>query len=393
MGFFSQGNYGTVNYLENVQADPSYCNNNGIYRSLVEGYENDRIMFEHMLEYDFKESALIHEGSSDQIELLQENVFTSFFSKIKELFKKLWAKIKAVFHGFIAKFSAKLGSENKAFAKKYRREIFGKNLSKFEAKYEKPKSDIDKLLSFDSAKALSISVETSEVSKAKSLVEDWDEEDEESKALSKLTGIPDIDAKDFNKEYHEACFEDKETIEGSNEVEAALTHLEGADKTISNVKKASDKIQRCLEDCIKKVDKMEKDFYKNMKYDNINQKYTGAGNLSTKVSYSADTSSKATLGDPYDALSGNKLDSADKKEKAQSVINLLSKRVNVYKNAFNKVSAACLKEAKFYIAQDRMLVAKAVAYRPKNESTELVSQGEMDFFGDIAAWEVETDLR
>ena len=130
-----------------------------------------------------------------------------------------------------------------------------------------------------------------------------------------------------------------------------------------------------------------------MKYDNINQKYTGAGNLSTKVSYSADTSSKATLGDPYDALSGNKLDSADKKEKAQSVINLLSKRVNVYKNAFNKVSAACLKEAKFYIAQDRMLVAKAVAYRPKNESTELVSQGEMDFFGDIAAWEVETDLR
>ena len=394
MGFFSQGNYGTVNYLENVQADPSYCNNNGIYRSLVEGYENDRIMFEHMLEYDFKESALIHEGSSDQIELLQENVFTSFFSKIKELFKKLWAKIKAVFHGFIAKFSAKLGSENKAFAKKYRREIFGKNLSKFEAKYEKPKADIGDLLSLASAKnSVSIEVEKSEIDRAKSLVEDWDEEDEESDALFQLTGIDDIDAKDFNKEYHEACFEDKETIEGSNEVEAALTHLEGADKTISNVKKASDKIQRCLEDCIKKVDKMEKDFYKNMKYDNINQKYTGAGNLSTKVSYSADTSSKATLGDPYDALSGNKLDSADKKEKAQSVINLLSKRVNVYKNAFNKVSAACLKEAKFYIAQDRMLVAKAVAYRPKNESTELVSQGEMDFFGDIAAWEVETDLR
>ena len=394
MGFFSQGNYGTVNYLENVQADPSYCNNNGIYRSLVEGYENDRIMFEHMLEYDFKESALIHEGSSDQIELLQENVFTSFFSKIKELFKKLWAKIKAVFHGFIAKFSAKLGSENKAFAKKYRREIFGKNLSKFEAKYEKPKADIGDLLSLASAKnSVSIEVEKSEIDRAKSLVEDWDEEDEESDALFQLTGIDDIDAKDFNKEYHEACFEDKETIEGSNEVEAALTHLEGADKTISNVKKASDKIQRCLEDCIKKVDKMEKDYYKNMKYDNINQKYTGAGNLSTKVSYSADTSSKATLGDPYDALSGNKLDSADKKEKAQSVINLLSKRVNVYKNAFNKVSAACLKEAKFYIAQDRMLVAKAVAYRPKNESTELVSQGEMDFFGDIAAWEVETDLR
>ena len=396
MGFFSQGNYGTVNYLENVQADPSYCNNNGIYRSLVEGYENDRIMFEHMLEYDFKESALIHEGSSDQIELLQENVFTSFFSKIKELFKKLWAKIKAVFHGFIAKFSAKLGSENKAFAKKYRREIFGKNLSKFEAKYEKPKADIGDLLSLASAKnSVSIEVEKSEIDRAKSLVEDWDEEDEESDALFQLTGIDDIDAKDFNKEYHEACFEDKETIEGSNEVEAALTHLEGADKTISNVKKASDKIQRCLEDCIKKVDKMEKDYYKNMKFKKgkYGDYYIGAGDVYTTVKYDISDSRKASLdtSSKKGYLGGVIL--TDSKEKAQSVINLLSKRVNVCKNAFNKVSAACLKEAKFYIAQDRMLVAKAVAYRPKNESTELVSQGEMDFFGDIAAWEVETDLR
>ena len=391
MGFFSQGNYGTVNYLENVQADPSYCDNNGIYRSLVEGYENDRIMFEHMLEYDFKESALVIEGAgSEELMALQENVFTSFFSKLKELFKKLWAKIKAVFHGFIAKFSAKFGSDNKAFAKKYRREIFGKNLSKFEAKYEKPKSGIGQLLSLDKAKTLEI--EVTDVDKAKSLVEDWDEEDEESEALANLTGIQDIDAKDFNKEYHEACFEDKETIEGSNEVEAALTHLEGADKTISNIKKASDKIQRCLEDCIKKVDKMDKDYYKNMKWET--DKYTRSGDIYTKISYDSSISSKANFDDKSKNTSlGTGKVTKDNKEKAQNVINLLSKKANTYKNAFNKVSAACLKEAKFYIAQDRMLVAKAVAYRPKNESTELVSQEEMDFFGDIAAWEVETDLR
>lgn len=394
MGFFSQGNYGTTNYLENVQIDPSYSDHNGIYRSLVEGYENDRIMFQHMLEYDFKESALIHEGASnEEIMTLQENVFSSFFNKIKELLKKLWAKIKAVFHGFIAKFSAKFGSDNKAFAKKYRKDVLGKDLSKFEAKYEKPKSGINDILSLAKAKSLEIEVD---IKKAKSDVEDWDEEDEESKALSKLTGIDDIDAKDFSKEYHEACFEDKETIEGPTEVETALTHLEGADKTISNIKKASDKIQRCLEDCIKKVDKMDKDYYKDMKWSTSKNfadggYYRGAGDVYTKIKYDTSDSNKASFDNKQDDYNGPI--PKGHKEKAQNAINLLSKRVNTYKNAFNKVSAACLKEAKFYIAQDRMLVAKAVAYRPKNESTELVSQEEMDFFGDVAAWEVETELR
>ena len=401
MGFFSQGNYGTVNYLENVQIDPSYCDNNGIYRSLVEGYENDRIMFEHMLEYDFKESSLIHEGAgSEEIMALQENVFTSFFNKIKELFKKIWAKIKAVFHGFIAKFSAKFGSDNKAFAKKYRKEIFGKNLSKFEAKYEKPKN-IESFISLSQAKAYNIEVPSNQsLQQLKSLVEDWDEEDEEEEVLKTLSGCPDVDSvKDFNKTIHEWCFEDKETIEGPNDVETALNHLEKSDKTIKKKKKASDKIQRAIEDCIKKIDKMVKDYYKNMKYDDDTEKYSGAGDISMRVSYDISKGTKATLdgkdiGSSDSDSSGNAKNISKKsKEYAQNIINLLSKKANVCKNAFNKVSAACLKEAKFYIAQDRMLVAKAVAYRPKNESTELVSQGEMDFFGDIAAWEVETDLR
>lgn len=393
MGFFSQGNYGTVNYLENVQIDPSYSDNNGIYRSLVEGYENDRIMFEHMLEYDFKESSLIHEGAgSEEIMALQENVFTSFFNKIKELFKKLWAKIKAVFHGFIAKFSAKFGSDNKAFAKKYRKEIFGKDLSKFEAKYEKP-TKIETFISLSNAKAGGF--EVIDVSKAKSEVEDWDEEDKEADALKNLSGCPDVDSvKDFNKTIHEWCFDDKETIEGPNDVETALNHLEKSDKTISDLKKATDKIQRCIEDCIKKIDKMDKDYYKNMKYDDEKNMYTHSGDLYTKISYDSSKSSKANFDDTSkDTIIGTGRVTKENKEKAQNVINLLSKYANTYKNAFNKVSAACLKEAKFYIAQDRMLVAKAVAYRPKNESTELVTQGEMDFFGDIAAWEVETDLR
>ena len=401
MGFFSQGNYGTVNYLENVQADPSYCDNNGIYRSLVEGYENDRIMFEHMLEYDFKESALVNEGSSVQIELLQENVFTSFFSKLKELFKKLWAKIKAIFHGFIAKFTAKLGSENKAFAKKYRREILGKDLSKFEAKYEKP-TNIVSFIQLSQAKTGTIEVPNGkDLQTLKSMVEDWDEEDEEAEALKTLSGCDDVDSvKDFNKTIHEWCFDDKETIEGRNEVDTALTHLEGADKTISDIKKASDKIQKAIENCIKEIDKMDKDYYKNMKYNDKTQKYTGAGEVFMRVKYdTTGGSSKAEKENKHSSASGVDIygitHSVNKtnKEYAQNVINLLSKKANTYKNAFNKVSAACLKEAKFYIAQDRMLVAKAVAYRPKNESTELVSQEEMDFFGDIAAWEVETDLR
>lgn len=400
MGFFSQGNYGTTNYLENVQIDPSYSDHNGIYRSLVEGYENDRIMFQHMLEYDFKESALIHEGASnEELMTLQENVFSSFFSKLKELFKKLWAKIKAVFNGFIAKFMAKFGSDNKAFAKKYRKEVIRKDLSKFEAKYEKPKN-IETFISLSSAKTGYI--EVSDTSKAKAMLDDWDEEEEEADALKLLSGCDDVDSvKEFNKTIHEWCFEDKETIEGRTEVETALTHLEKADKTISDIKKASDKIQKCIEDCIKKIDKMDKDYYKNMKgkKGKYGDYYTGTGDVYTRVQYDSNVSNKAELDNKNQLMSGTwnsgnkKAVGKNSKEEAQSVITLLSKAANVYKNAFNKVSAACLKEAKFYIAQDRMLVAKAVAYRPKNESTELVSQEEMDFFGDVAAWEVETELR
>ena len=405
MGFFSQGNYGNVDYLENVNEDSRYSGYNGAYRSLVEGYENDRIMFEAMLSYDFQEAALITEGAgSDELMALNENMITSFFSKLKELFKKLWSKIKAIFHGFIAKFSAKLGSDNKAFAKKYRKEIYRKNLTNFEAKYEKPKKAIlDKFLTLSDAKvglvmAPDYDYKDSNISKIESMIEDWDEEEEEAEAISLLSGCKEVDStKEFEKTIHEWCFEDKDTIEGEAEVKAALIHLEGADKTISNIKKSSDKIQSCIQDVIKKIDDMDKNFFKNIKaYPNkTSSGYTGAGELYTSIGYDSDSSKKAEYIDKsrHSGTKSTGFVTNTEKKYAQLVINLLGKEANTLKNAFNKVSASCLKEAKFYIAQDRMLVAKAVAYRPKNESTELVSQEEMDFFGDIAAWEVETELR
>ena len=402
MGFFSQGNYGNVDYLENVNEDSRYSGYNGAYRSLVEGYENDRIMFEAMLSYDFQEAALITEGAgSDELMALNENMITSFFSKLKELFKKLWSKIKAIFHGFIAKFSAKLGSDNKAFAKKYRKEIYRKNLTNFEAKYEKP-SHIEEFITLNNARAKSITIGATNAGTLKSMVEDWDEEEESVDALESLSGCSDVDStKDFEKTIHEWCFEDKDTIEGETEVKDALNHLENADKTISNIRKASDKIGRAIGNIIKEIDKMDTAYFKNLKWDADADKYTGAGDIHRTFKYDIDSTGTQVSKTYIDKGSSglNKKAQADRsvtskqKEVAQNIINLASKKANCYKNAFNRVSASCLKEAKFYIAQDRMLVAKAVAYRPKNESTELVSQEEMDFFGDIAAWEVETELR
>ena len=402
MGFFSQGNYGNVDYLENVNEDSRYSGYNGAYRSLVEGYENDRIMFEAMLSYDFQEAALITEGAgSDELMALNENMITSFFSKLKELFKKLWSKIKAIFNGFIAKFSAKLGSDNKAFAKKYRKEIYRKNLTNFEAKYEKP-SHIEEFITLNNARAKSITVGATNAGTLKSMVEDWDEEEESVDALESLSGCSDVDStKDFEKTIHEWCFEDKDTIEGEAEVKDALNHLENADKTISNIRKASDKIGRAIGNIIKEIDKMDTAYFKNLKWDADADKYTGAGDIHRTFKYDIDSTGTQVSKTYIDKGSSglNKKAQADRsvtskqKEVAQNIINLASKKANCYKNAFNRVSASCLKEAKFYIAQDRMLVAKAVAYRPKNESTELVSQEEMDFFGDIAAWEVETELR
>ena len=405
MGFFSQGNYGVTDYLENVQADPKYTDSTAAYRTMVEGYENDRLFFEAMLDYDFQEASLIHESAGEsEMVALQENMITSFFSKLKELFKKLWSKIKAIFHGFIAKFSAKLGSDNKAFAKKYRKEIYRKNLTNFEAKYEKPKkTEVEAFITLGKAGTdVTVQITSTELSDIKTINEDWDDEEEEEKALHDLTGIDVDSVKDFPKNAHEHCFEDKDTIEGEAEVKAALIHLEGADKTISDVNKANDKLSKCINNIIKDIDKQEKDVYKDFKPDDKG--------IYQKGSYS--TSFKGTTGDKavqrgtattWDHSSDD-VSTDDKKkavvaasvtdkEKMNNAFSVLSKRARVYQSAITKVTTACLKEAKFYIAQDRMLVAKAVAYRPKNESTELVSQEEMDFFGDIAAWEVETELR
>ena len=145
---------------------------------------------------------------------------------------------------------------------------------------------------------------------------------------------------------------------------------------------------------------MDTNWFKHVKYDDKDRRYDNAGDFYSKVSYDTSTGNKASYDKKIGPLSGTStLANAPirvtegNKQKAQFLMNYMSKEANTIKDAFNKVSASCLKEAKFYIAQDRMLVAKAVAYRPKQESTELVSQEEMDFFGDIAAWEVETELR
>lgn len=392
MGFFSQGNYGVTNYLESVQEDTRYADHNGAYRTIVEGYENDRIFFEAMLEYDFKESSLIHEGASESdIGVLQENVFTSFFSKIKEMLKKLWSKIKAIFHGFIAKFSAKFGSDNKAFAKKYKTEIYKKNLTDFEAKYEKPKPNIDKFISLEDANDYEIMVEEDKYKEIKSVYEDFDKEEEEVEALKVLSGNNDVDStSSFAQDMHEYCFEDKDTVEGEADVKKALTHLENSDKTINNLKKAARKSESVLNKAIKKIDDTEKNFYKNIKWDEEKQTYSGQGDAYKSVNVNA------TLGqaDNGRKVSGNNGEiNTKQKEFSQMVMSIMSKRAGVYKDALSKVVSSALKEAKFYISQDRMLVAKAVAYRPKTEGVELVSQAELDFFGDIAAWEAETDMR
>ena len=410
MGFFSQGNYGVTDYLENVQADPKYTDSTAAYRTMVEGYENDRLFFEAMLDYDFQEASLIHESAGEgEMVALQENMITSFFSKLKELFKKLWSKIKAIFNGFIAKFSAKLGSDNKAFAKKYRKEIYRKNLTNFEAKYEKPKAGINNFITLGKAKNITVLITPDEMNKVKDLNEDWDAEEEEEKALNAITGIAVDSVKDFPKNAHEHCFEDKDTIEGEAEVKAALTHLEGANKTIDDVNKANDKLSKLINNIIKDIDKQEKDIYKDFKpnakgiYPDKTYSVGFSGSSDNYKSITRGTTATTTQGSPQDQYtidnsSGggdkeNAKKSTEGKDQMNNAFSVLSKRARVYQSAITKVTTACLKEAKFYIAQDRMLVAKAVAYRPKNESTELVSQEEMDFFGDIAAWEVETELR
>lgn len=368
----------------NVEPDARFCHEHAAMQAVIESQQNELIMFENNLAVDFQEAAMIHEGAyAGDIEALHENVFTDIFKRIKDLFMKLWAKIKSIFKVFIAKFDSIFMKSSKDFIKKYKKDVLSKDLKDITINYSAP-NRVDFVIS----SALQVSLTDREFlgnvndpSNIKRALEDYDSEEQEQVYIRYLTGLQNVTLSDFDKEYHEHCYEDesKEDLTGSLLSDAIAT-LEGSDDVLKRVKKANDILNKAVDKIIKEIDKTQSEFAKRKSNEavSINTTYSiaaGEKNVSS-------SNIKSALG------SDNAEQNRNSKEWVQTALSLLSKKATCLQSCVTKVTAGTIREAKFGASQARRIIVKALGAKSVNGESAL-----LDAIEESAAYEAEIELR
>ena len=353
----------------NVEPDARFCHEHAAMQAVIESQQNELIMFENNLAVDFQEAAMIHEGANvEDIEALHENVFTDVFKRIKDLFMKLWAKIKSIFKVFIAKFDSIFMKSSKEFIKKYKKDVLKKDLTDVTVNYSKP-TGVDFVISTP------LSVVVSEnVKDVKKALEDYDSERQEEEYIGDLTGLKNVTLADFDKEYHEHCYEDESKEDLTNSLLSdAIATLEGSDDVLKNVKKANDILNKAVGNIIKEIDKTQSEFAKTKSGEtaSINRTFF-------------------TRKDEKEVSQTTALTSANKstKETMQVMLSLLSKRASCLQSCITKVTAGTIREAKFGASQARRIIVKALGAKGYNGESAL-----LDAIEESAAYEAEIELR
>ena len=342
-----------------VEAAEGYDQSYSGMQALIEGYQNDYALFTGALYQDINEYSMVHEGASmGEIVAFQEASISGFFNKIKEFFKKLWAKIKAIFHSFIAKFDSMFMKSGKALLKKYKKEIEMKKTTDLEVKFSVQKRN-DEFKLDNSNVTVSYNIIGKDNAAIDKEIENFDNDDKACEYAGQfLTGFKPSSISDFDKELHEFFFEDEDDVKWDTARTSVYAVLEN-DKLISSVEKSASVMDAAIGKLIKSIDKAESEYTKNFKSD--------TDHASIKTSYSVDLSKKDDATADTDSPA-NFNSSAKTHQKKQSALNLLSKQASAYQVAINKISAGLVREAKFHASQCRSALAKAVAYRPQNES-------------------------
>ena len=143
MGIFTGSNRvtGTVEPLAEATG---YRGTIGATKALIENVQNDRALFEAVIENDFQEVQFVKEGAD--IESLNEASLDGLGNKIKEFLKKAWEKIKALISSFINMIMTVIIRDNKKLVDKYRTEVIKKDLTKMKYKWSECKSGKDLVL-------------------------------------------------------------------------------------------------------------------------------------------------------------------------------------------------------------------------------------------------------
>ena len=363
----------------NVEPDARFCHEHAAMQAVIESQQNELIMFENNLAVDFQEAAMIHEGAyAEDIEALHENVITDVFKRIKDLFMKLWAKIKSIFKVFIAKFDSIFMKSSKEFIKKYKKDVMNKDLKDITINYSRPNN-----VQFVISKILTVNITDADISGGQDSIqkalENYDSERQEEEYIEHLTGLRNVTLADFDKEYHEHCYEDESKEDLTSSLVAdAISYLEGSDDVLKRVKKANDILERAIANIIKEIDKEQSDF----------AKLKSNEDMDTTIYYTTDAGEKNNI--QKMKIDRDTDEDAIKSQKPvkQATINLLSKRAACLQSCITKVTAGTVREAKFGASQARRVIVKALGAKSVNGESAL-----LDAIEESAAYEAEIELR
>ena len=363
----------------NVEPDARFCHEHAAMQAVIESQQNELIMFENNLAVDFQEATMIHEGAyAKDIEALHENVITDIFKRIINLFKKLWAKIKSIFKVFIAKFDSIFMKSSKEFIKKYKKDVMNKDLKDITINYSRPNN-----VQFVISKILTVNITDADISGGQDSIqkalENYDSERQEEEYIEHLTGLRNVTLADFDKEYHEHCYEDESKEDLTSSLVAdAISYLEGSDDVLKRVKKANDILERAIANIIKEIDKEQSDF----------AKLKSNEDMDTTIYYTTDAGEKNNIQKMKIDRDTDEDTIKSQKPVKQATINLLSKRAACLQSCITKVTAGTVREAKFGASQARRVIVKALGAKSVNGESALLNAIE-----ESAAYEAEIELR
>ena len=358
MGVYSL-NRTNLNTIAQVEAEP-YSGFVGCYEAMIDMEHNNHVIFEALIQNDFKEAAYVNEGNLEQAQIVNEASIAGIKQGIKKFLKKVWAKIMGILNSFRAKIDKVIMRDNVAYVKKYEKEVRKKDLSKMKYKYADPKDDgfgkvYNAIANPDSLKAIARGAILRISFTSKSLQEKEAEALDKDAILKKVLSTDDIKMKSFDKDLHEFCFNKAEEKTGLSDgmLREIIASLSSKDGQVGKVKTSIGKIQsatnKYFQGLISELDK------------------------ATKAAGKLDPDDKDAWDYEYDEqktgrkMSTNMTKGQASREYAQRA-SASQQVITRVEEVHNRLVTGLLKECKFNMSQCRSVFSKAVSYKPKKSA-------------------------
>ena len=358
MGVYSL-NRTNLNTIAQVEAEP-YSGFVGCYEAMIDMEHNNHVIFEALIQNDFKEAAYVNEGNLEQAQIVNEASIAGIKSAIRKFLEKVWAKIMGILDSFRAKIDKVIMRDNVAFVKKYERDVRKKDLSKMKYKYADPKDDgfgkvYNAIANPDTLKSMARGAISIIGTTSKESQKEIQEKRDKDYILKVVLSTDSIKMKSFDKDLHEFCFNKAEEKTGlpDDMLREIIASLSSKDGQVGKVKTSIGKIQNAtnkyFQGLISELDK------------------------ATKAAGKLDPDDKGSWDYEYDEdktgrkASTNMTKGQASREYAQRA-SASQQVITRVEEVHNRLVTGFLKEYKFNMSQCRSVFSKAVSYKPKKSA-------------------------